>query len=76
MDAWLAALKVTVLILGWLGLPLLAWFILGAMLGKDPNAGFWAVIIGISLAITYWPVTLITTGLGVLASIWWTQPSE
>ena len=68
----MAAFKITVLIVGWLGLLFVGLFVLGIFLGGGHGEGSpWAAIIGITWAIAYWPVTLVVLGLGFWASNWW-----
>ncbi|WP_202350537.1 hypothetical protein [Mesorhizobium sp. 113-1-2] len=67
----MAAFKVIVLIFGWLGLLFAGLFILGIFLEGSHGDGFLSMIIGITWAIAYWPVTLIVLGAGFWASIWW-----
>ena len=71
VDAQLAAFKVIVLIFGWLGLLFVGLFVLGIFLEGSHSDGFLSMIIGITWAIAYWPVTLIVLGAGFCASILW-----
>lgn len=67
----IAAIKIAVLIIGWIGLLFLGWFILGAAMGGHSEGNLYSGIIGAAWAIAYWPVTLIVIGLAFWASIWW-----